>query len=89
MALYVVYAVITYVIVVAFNMFIPHCMRTSAELDAAMRGPAPKMASFQAGPGNDAKAPVADANSVERQANLADTDPAESRGYGFKMSIWG
>jgi hypothetical protein len=29
MALYVVYAVVTYILVLVFNMFIPHCMRTA------------------------------------------------------------
>ncbi|KAK8064261.1 autophagy-related protein 22 [Apiospora saccharicola] len=76
MALYVVYAITTYVIVVVFNMFIPHCMRTSASSGAVTSGPVPK-------------APIADANSLESQANVGDMTPAQSRGYGFKMSIWG
>jgi hypothetical protein len=31
MALYVVYAIITYILTVVFNMFIPHCMRTAKQ----------------------------------------------------------
>lgn len=87
MALYVLYAVVTYVITVVFGMFIPHYMRTAAEPGAMTQGPAPETTSLQVG--DEPKAPVADAHSVESQANAPDAAPAQSRGQGFKMSIWG
>ncbi|KAK8098777.1 uncharacterized protein PG998_012018 [Apiospora kogelbergensis] len=87
MALYVLYAVVTYMITVVFGMFIPHYMRTAAEPGAMTQWPAPETPSFQVG--DEPKAPVADAHSVESQANAPDAAPAQSRRQGFKMSIWG
>lgn len=80
MALYVVYAVVTYILVVAFNMFIPHCMRTAEQKK-------PTNASSLQQTFNDDKTPAIEFNMPVDETKTA--TPSTTRKYGFKMSIWG
>jgi MFS family permease len=77
MALYVVYAVATYILVVVFNMFIPHCMRTAGAIHAS--------SSSQQTFSDEAKTPI----TIEANTLVDGKKTSTPRKYGFKMSIWG
>ncbi|KAE9381972.1 hypothetical protein N431DRAFT_16241 [Stipitochalara longipes BDJ] len=81
MALYVVYAVITYILTVVFNMFIPHCMRTTGEMEPV------DSSSSQETSINEAKTPASEIKILPKDTKSS--QPSASRKYGFKMSIWG
>ncbi|KAH9212521.1 autophagy-related protein 22-like protein [Leptodontidium sp. 2 PMI_412] len=81
MALYVVYAVISYILSVLFCIFIPHCMRTAVE-NEAINAPNSEQASNQ-----ETKTPNDMTTTLEDGASATKT--SASRKYGFKMSIFG
>jgi hypothetical protein len=81
MALYVVYAVVTYILAVTFNMFIPHCMRTAGKKELVIASSS--LQTFN----DDTKTAVTDVNMLADGPNT--TKPSTTRKYGFKMSIWG
>ena len=81
MALYVVYAVVTYMITVVFNMLIPHCMRTAGENDST------NVSSLDQTSNDESKTPTLSMDILVDETNLS--QPSTPRKYGFKMSIWG
>lgn len=81
MALYVVYAVVTYILVVVFNMFIPHCMRTAGQKEHV------DAISSQQTFIDETKTPTTDGNTLVDGTKMS--KPSNTRKYGFKMSIWG
>jgi len=81
MALYVVYAVVTYIITVVFNMFIPHCMRTAGQEQSI------NSSNSEQTFGEETKTPNIEANRLGVLTSAP--PPSTPRKYGFKMSIWG
>jgi MFS-type transporter involved in bile tolerance (Atg22 family) len=81
MALYVIYAVITYIITVVFNMFIPHCMRTAGGDDLI------NASSSQQAFDDEAKTSNTNVNALE--GGIKTSKSSKIRKYGFMMSIWG
>ena len=81
MALYVVYAIITYILTVLFNMFIPHCMRTAERKEPINASSSEQICS------PETKTPNTEANTLGD--GKMTTKPLITRKYGFKMSIWG
>jgi MFS family permease len=81
MALYVVYAVVTYIITVVFNMFIPHCMRTAGQEQSINTSTSEQTFS------EETKTPNIEANTLGDLTSAP--PPSTPRKYGFKMSIWG
>ncbi|PVH89376.1 hypothetical protein DL98DRAFT_647904 [Cadophora sp. DSE1049] len=80
MALYVVYAVISYILAVLFCIFIPHCMRTVTEKEAVKTSSSEQTYSQETKNPGVITTTLEDAASVSKEA---------SRKYGFKMSIFG
>lgn len=81
MALYVVYAVITYILSVLFCIFIPHCMRTVTEDDDV------ETSGSEQTYGQEPKSPREITTTFEYGGSVS--KEAISRKYGFKMSIFG
>lgn len=81
MALYVVYAVVTYILVVVFNMFIPHCMRTAGQKELI------NTSSLQQVFSDETKTRTIKSNTLVDGTKTS--KPLAPREYGFKMSIWG
>ncbi|CZS99427.1 uncharacterized protein RAG0_07746 [Rhynchosporium agropyri] len=78
--LYVVFAVIAYIITIVFSIFIPHCMRTAVEREG-IATPLSQQTLIQ-----DTKN-LADIK--PREDGASTTKASISRKYGFKMSIFG
>jgi len=88
MALYVVYAVVTYLLVVVLNMYIPHCMRIAGQKDSIDLSILQQTHSSEnKTPNNDTKTPNSDNNTLVD--GLSAFEPMMPRKYGFKMSILG
>ncbi|KAK0104120.1 hypothetical protein ONS96_005216 [Cadophora gregata f. sp. sojae] len=81
MALYVMYAVITYILSVLFCIFIPHCMRSVTEKDVF------EIPSTEQSYSEESKTPGH--VTVSRGDGASVSKEAKTRKYGFKMSIFG
>jgi len=81
MALYVVYAVLTYNLVVVFNMFIPHCMRTAGQEESI------DLSSSQHTSSNGTKMTATE--DIKFVDGTKTVEPSVPRKYGFRMSIFG
>jgi hypothetical protein len=88
MALYVVYAIITYILSSLLCMYIPHCMRIAGEKDGTPTDPAGTQQVLH----TEATAPKNETKIIFEESN-AFTDATEKstthRKYGFRMSILG
>ncbi|KAH7031447.1 autophagy-related protein 22-like protein [Microdochium trichocladiopsis] len=89
LALYVVFAVLSYTIIVGFNIFIPHCMRT-AEENARIIAPVDRDTTCNGGAMNDQSF-----GKILPEPTISAPSPAPwktlstARWHGFKMSIMG
>lgn len=97
MALYVVYAVVTYIIMVVINMFIPHGMRGAQEsveqendrvtaVGVTLPDEETHLSDGPAIKQNPESSTVAAVDETGRGQTVAEV---KSRAYGFLMSIWG
>ena len=89
MALYVVYAVATYVLSALLNMYIPHCMRIVGE-EGSDGASGLQRRSIEGGIQtiNDTKMSTGEVNEFVKKTEALEP-PAAPRKYGFKMSIAG
>jgi hypothetical protein len=88
MALYVVYAVITYILSVVLNIYIPHYMRIALQHgDNSQPASQNALSDETSTPGNEPKIPSVESNFGKNEPRVA--DPKESRKSGFHMSALG
>ncbi len=86
MALYVVYAVVTYILSALLCMYIPHCMRTAGETCPVNSPNKQQIIPESMAPSADEKTTDIELNAVEDESRLQTTP---HRKYGFMMSIMG
>jgi hypothetical protein len=87
MALYVVYAVITYIISALLSIYIPHCMRSTEENTLAGSSGGSELRHEESITINESKTSTTDMNTFVDESRTL--EPPKNRKYGFKMSILG
>jgi hypothetical protein len=87
MALYVVYAVITYIISALLSIYIPHCMRSVDENTIAGFSGGHEPLHKESSPINELKTPENEINTLADETRTLESP--KNRKYGFKMSILG
>lgn len=86
MALYVVYAVVSYVITVVINIYIPHCMRIISEEQIASPSGLQQTSNERAMSSTSDEAKIPDQEDI---VDVSGIDTMQPRVYGFKMSVFG